>query len=830
MRRIRSSRSGASPRLVCPRRCESTPISSVVRKILLCAIAVAWGFGVSAKTQNPDLVREALDYQNGKTVSGYLRRDMRVLGILTNEPFPVGATAAIADLQDATGGIALHFPLPVATAGQFERGDEVRARGTIEEYEGQTDIRVHDLKLVHPGQFPAPRDVLAIDLHRIRDWGQLLRIPGQSSLRKGASRADELVLRDRSGKVPIYMGSAAMREPRLVHQVTQGGPATIVGVPNYFQPEGRAALGVFCRLIPRGPADFVIHPTRSYRAIAIGIALLLSALLQIYLVLLRRSALRRVQEMAILVVNLQRSEKVLRQSEARYRLLFGRSLAGIYRSTLDGRILHCNESFAHIFGYASPEEVLKSAGGAQEFYSNPSERESFLADLRKHGMLTNLEVALRRKDGTTIWVLENASLVDDESDSRSLIEGTLVDVTKRKQLEQQFRQAQKMQAVGQLTGGLAHDFNNLLTVIKGNAELLLSRAGQDDFICKHTGQIGRAANQAAAMVRQLLAFSRMQVLQPKVLDLNNVVAESTKMLPRLLREDIEVVFVPGEALGLVTADQNQLEQVILNLAVNAGDAMPEGGRLTIETSNADLHEEYPQLHPGGLKPGKYVMLSVRDTGMGMSAETQAHIFEPFFTTKSSGKGTGLGLAMVYGIVKQSGGWIWVYSEIGHGTSFKIYLPRVEKAVDVRLPEDSSRPPATGHETILLAEDQDGIRDLIRPFLQNLGYEILEAPHGEAALELAREHQGTIHLLLTDVVMPKMGGYQLAKLITEMRPEVRVIYMSGYAEYSAPGDRNAHRSELHLQKPFAMQTLAHRVREALDTERQFANQLLQQATK
>jgi PAS domain S-box-containing protein len=595
----------------------------------------------------------------------------------------------------------------------------------------------------------------------------------------------------------------------------EGRFATIIGVANYTWP-GKEFSQSGYRLIPRDSSDFVFRPVPPYKLIATGLAFLFFILLGMYLAFRRRAAEQQAREMAALVVNLRQSEKALRQSEQRYRLLFERNLAGLYHSTLDGRILNCNESFARMFGYASREEVLALLGGAHEFYSNPSERESFMSELLKKKILMNLEVRFRRKDGSPAWVLENASLLDSDGDTPALIEGTVIDITERKHLEEQCRQAQKMEAVGRLAGGLAHDFNNLLTIISGNSELLLDRIDPAKPPHKNASQIKKAADQAADLIRQLLAFSRMQVLQPKVLDLNRVLSETAKMLPRLLLEDIEVVLLPGASLGRVKADQNQIDQIILNLAVNARDAMSQGGKLTIETANADLDESYARLHSPA-KPGKYVMLAVTDTGVGMDAETQAHVFEPFFTTKEPGRGTGLGLATVYGIVKQSGGWIWVCSEVGRGTTVKIYLPRIEETVPAGTSNEFRASLPRGTETILLVEDQDGIRDLARPFLEDSGYKVLEASHGEAALQMARQYKGEIDLLLTDVVMPKMNGHVLAQRMVAMRPGLRVLYMSGYAEYVSAPDQGSSDGGFRLQKPFSMGTLANKVREVLNAK-------------
>ena len=383
----------------------------------------------------------------------------------------------------------------------------------------------------------------------------------------------------------------------------------------------------------------------------------------------------------------------------------------------------------------------------------------------------------------------------------------------QKQLEARLRQAHKMEAVGRLAGGVAHDFNNLLTIIRGNSDLLKDREGSDAFHQKCVDQIQKAAGRAVSMTRQLLAFSRMQVLQPRVIDLNGVVAEMGKMLPRLIGEHIEYSFSPDSKLASVKADPGQIEQVVLNLAVNARDAMPEGGKLSVLTANVLMDQVEAAKRPP-MTPGQYILLSVSDTGHGMDEATKAHIFEPFFTTKGIGKGTGLGLATVYGVVKQSGGFIWVDSSPGAGTTFEIYLPEAAgKAANA----DTEEKPATipgGSETILVVEDEAGVRELACQFLRVKGYNVLEAEGGPNALDLARRYPGTIHLLMSDMVMPKMSGSELAARLKEIRPEIRVAFMSGYSEFSK-GDLGKIFPEAPvLQKPFSPASLVEIVREAL----------------
>ena len=381
------------------------------------------------------------------------------------------------------------------------------------------------------------------------------------------------------------------------------------------------------------------------------------------------------------------------------------------------------------------------------------------------------------------------------------------------QLEERLRQAHKMEAVGRLAGGVAHDFNNLLTIIRGNSDLLKDREGADAFHQKCVDQIQKAAGRAVSMTRQLLAFSRMQVLQPRVMDLNGVVAEMGKMLPRLIGEHIEYSFSPDPNLASVKADPGQIEQVILNLAVNARDAMPDGGKLSVLTKNISIDDVQAAKRPPMI-PGRYILLSVRDTGHGMEEATKAHIFEPFFTTKEIGKGTGLGLATVYGVVKQSGGFIWVDSSLGKGTTFEVYLPQVAGKQAISEPEEKLSAVPGGSETVLIVEDEAGVRELACQFLRVKGYKVLEAESGLDALDVARRHTGTIHLLLSDMVMPKMNGGDLAARLKAIRPEIRIAFMSGYSEFSR-GDMSKGFPEAPvLQKPFSPASLVEIVREAL----------------
>jgi PAS domain S-box-containing protein len=475
-----------------------------------------------------------------------------------------------------------------------------------------------------------------------------------------------------------------------------------------------------------------------------------------------------------------------------------------------------NEAPQKLFGYPAAE-----VGATVDWWIerlHPEDRIPILSSLqavRESGDETWFgEYRFRRWDGSYATVLNRSCIVRDANGAPSRIIGAMTDISEHKRLEEQLRQAQKMEAIGRLAGGVAHDFNNLLEVIIGFSILLLNRLTAEDPLRPGLEQIQKAGERAASLTRQLLAFSRKQVWTPRVIDLNESVLQLDKMLRRLIGEDIELVTAPDPTAGPVKADPSQIEQVILNLAVNARDAMPQGGKLILETRNVEL-DEAEAARLGGIVPGSHVMLSVTDTGCGMDAEVQAHIFEPFFTTKEPGRGTGLGLATVYGIVQQSGGQVDVESAPGRGTRFRIYLPRVEGGE--RSPEDEAAPARLldGTETILLVEDEQVVRELVRYILQTHGYLVLEASSAGEALLLCERHPGPIQLLVTDVVMPWMSGREMAERLTALRPELRVLYMSGYLDDAVVRHGVSYGDTAFLQKPFTPDALARKAREVLE---------------
>jgi PAS domain S-box-containing protein len=490
------------------------------------------------------------------------------------------------------------------------------------------------------------------------------------------------------------------------------------------------------------------------------------------------------------------------------------SAEGVLITDAHGTIEYVNPAFSRVSGYSRSEalgknpRILKSGKQGEAYYKR-------LWTTIRGGEIWQEEITNRRRDGAFYNEQMTITPVRDQRGEITHFIAIKAEVTERKRLEQQLRQAQKMEAVGRLAGGVAHDFNNMLTIISGYSGLLLEHPATIEPLRGYVDEIRNASGRAASLTRQLLAFSRQQVLAPRVLDLNAVVSNIQKMLKRLIGEDIDLVTALGESLWPVMADPGQLEQVLLNLAVNARDAMPDGGVVSIETTNVKMDTAAAQAH-FPLKPGPYALLTFSDTGSGMDAETQARIFEPFFTTKETGKGTGLGLATVYGIVKQSGGYIWVFSEVGKGTTFKIYLPRTEVELDDSGPGRSLVETQRGTETLLLVEDEDAVRELVRNVLRENGYRVLEASRGEEALELSELFAGRIDLLVTDVVMPGMNGRELARRLVSSRPQVKVLYISGYADNAVwyPGGLDA--GGAFLQKPFTPEALARKVREALSS--------------
>jgi len=508
-------------------------------------------------------------------------------------------------------------------------------------------------------------------------------------------------------------------------------------------------------------------------------------------------------------------QEALSRSEASFRSLVEGAPHGIYRATMTGQFLEVNPALQRMLGYESAQELFK-ADLATQVFRNIADYQRMNEFLSESKELKDIEMEWKRANGEPIVVRCSGHRVDVKDGGPGYFEVFAEDVTEKRTLERQLRMAQKMEAIGRLSGGIAHDFNNLLGVIIGYSGVLKKSLDKSQPNYEYATEIEKAGQRAASLTRQLLAFSRQQVLTPSVLSMNSLVSDMEKMLPRLLGEDINVSLSLDPKLGNVKADQSQIEQVIMNLAVNARDAMPSGGKLRIQTANIEMDNAFTRDRPGS-KVGSYVMLAITDSGTGMSAETIGHIFEPFFTTKGVGAGTGLGLATVYGVVKQSNGYIWVDSVLDKGSTFQIYLPRhLDTGQDsVAKPEIQSREKSTGSEMILLVEDAEPLRKLAQAFLESNGFRVLSAPSGEAALEIAARHSGIFDLLLTDVVMPGMNGRVLAEQLSMRQPGLKVLFMSGYTDSFIAGHGVLQMGTNLLHKPFTEEIFISKVREVLD---------------
>ena len=623
-----------------------------------------------------------------------------------------------------------------------------------------------------------PSDAILIE-RQLRVGGvaaTITRVDSERALRTAlAAFQPDLILTDHS--MPSFTAQDTLRIGREVQPFTP-----VIVVTGSLDEETAAEY------IKGGAADYVLktHLTRLPGAVASA---------------LERRRAREATEAAL---------TALRASEAKFAKAFYANPSGMAITALDGLLVDVNESFLRTLGYTRDEVVGRNTVELG-LWRDPADRGRVLAAVQAGGHVENLELEFRTKAGVLRTLLYSAERI--ELDGAPHILALTTDITERRRLEEELRQSQKMEAIGQLAGGVAHDFNNILTAIHGYADLLGDELPPGDARLEDVEEIRKAARRAAQLTRQLLAFSRKQVLEPRVLDLNALIENLGKMLSPLLGENIELTSALAPGLHAVRADPNQLEQVILNLAINARDAMPKGGKLTIETSNVELDEHYATRHVG-VVAGRYVMLAVSDTGTGMDEQTKARIFEPFFTTKEPGKGTGLGLSTVYGIVKQSGGNIWLYSEPGRGTTFKIHLPAVDASVEAA-PATATAGGLAGVETILMAEDDEQLRRLAYRALAGHGYTVLEAGSSSAALEVARRHSGPIHLLLTDVIIPGMDGRSLAQAVQAERPGLRVLFMSGYADKAIVHHGVLDAGVAYLAKPFTTEAIARKVREVLD---------------
>jgi PAS domain S-box-containing protein len=598
------------------------------------------------------------------------------------------------------------------------------------------------------------------------------------------------------------------------------------GLTEYVLRTGEPLLAtptVFEDLVQRGEVELIGAPSLDWLGVPLksGSTALGALVVQSYTNNARygerdREILKFVSQQLATAIEHKRYEEALRRSEARYRSLILSAVFGIYRCTLNGRFLDVNPALIAMLGYASVEQVL-ALDARREVFVNPQEIDRLTDEYQRTGSLNGAEVQWRHKGGHIITVRLSGRAASIADEPEEVLELIAEDITERRQLEEQFRQAQKMEAVGRLAGGMAHDFNNLLMVINGYTEVLLERLEPSGDLHAKMQAIQQAADRAATLTRQLLAFSRKQVLELKVIDVNTVISDMERLLRPLIGENIELITHLSSEAGRTRADAGQLEQVIMNLVVNAKDSMPDGGRITIRSMNVTVRHNAGEYR--FIQPGRYSVIAVADTGQGMDKETQSRIFEPFFTTKEKGKGTGLGLSTVYGIVKQSNGYVFAESQTRVGTTFYVYLPRVEESLAELGPVATQDSEKGGCETVLLVEDEESVRELVQVTLTSRGYNVLEAENGEAGLRIAQEHKEKIDILVTDVVMPGIGGRELAKKVLALRPTTCVLYLSGYTEDALVTQGPLAPGTAFLQKPFTLQNLAKKVREVLRSRQQ-----------
>lgn len=781
----------------------------LVLPILALAAVHLSSAGIAAQSLQTTLpVRHALVDRDGDRIPDRIGEMVTVRGVIISDPLVVDRDASLVNFQDTTGGLVL-FTRDTTTLLDLARGDSVRVRGRLGQYRGAEQLVVEEIERLGRTEVPAPGDVSVSDLQGERYFGQLVRVAGTLTARRTEAGWFDVEVRDQTGSIRVYISSSWLTDPGFVERLTRGGEVEVAGIAS--QDTGADPPVDGYRIVPRSVDDFAFPTPPPYRLIA-GIMV---GLLVLVLAWWHRRERQRAHELERLTQKLKRSQEELRAREERFRSLVENAADTV--SILDpaGQVLYQSPSIRRMLGWEGSDLVGRSFLELVHEEDRARVRAALTELAAQPGEPLELEFRVEAGDGS--WrQLEVTGMNRLHDPAVRGIVCNARDITQHKELEQRVRNADRMEAVGRLAGGIAHDFNNVLTALRGHAEMALEEIQSGANPGPELEEIVRSSRRAAALTHQLLAFSRQQVMQPKVIIPTSVIEGMLPMLRRLIGEDIELVTEIEPEVGSIRVDPVQMEQVVMNLVVNARDAMPDGGRMTVRLVDDRITPEDAAEHPHDMEPGAYVRLSVSDTGLGMDEEVLSHVFDPFFTTKDQGAGTGLGLATLYGIVKQSGGHVWARSEPGRGSRFDVYFPHVPgDAAGTEPGSDGGSSHSRGHgETILLVEDEDGVRRLARKVLEKNGYRVLEAEDPAVALDLVRDGTRRIDLLFTDVVMPGMSGGELAERLRQSRPDLPTLFTSGYTEDQVVRRGVTAGEASFLDKPFTPDELLRQIQAVL----------------
>ncbi|MGK7313522.1 MAG: PAS domain S-box protein [Candidatus Longimicrobiales bacterium M2_2A_002] len=762
---------------------------------------------VVGQTGRPEPIRSVRVDRDGDRVPDRIGETVTAQGVILNTPLVLDSDASLVNLQDSTGGLVL-FTRDTTVLRGLVRGDSVQVRGRLGQYRGAEQLLVESIEQVGYGNVPAPEDVLVSDIQGEAYFGRLVRVAGTLTVRETGAGWVDVELTDRTGTIPVYISSRFLTDAGFVERLTRGGEAEIVGIASQDTPADPPVGGY--RIVPRRTADFTFPEPLPYGLLG-GLA---AGLLALGFFWWHRRERHRARELERLTQELKASQEELRTREQRFRSLVENAADTMSILDPEGRVLYQSPSIRQMLGWTAAELEGENALDLV----HPDERDRVTAQLADlvgtPDDSVQLEFRIKAKDGSwhRVEVIGSNRLHDPAV--RGIVCNTR-DISQQKALEQLVRDADRIDAIGRLAGGIAHDFNNVLTALRGHAELALETVRSDGDTAGELAEIVRGAERATGLTQQLLAFARQRVTQPKVIEPATVLQDMLPMLGRLIGEDIELVTEIDPDAGRVRVDSVQLEQVVMNLAVNARDAMPRGGRMRLELTGDVITAEDSAEYPYEVRTGPYVRLTVADTGRGMDDETLSHVFDPFFTTKERGEGTGLGLATLFGIVKQSGGYVWADSEPGAGSRFDVYIPRVAEPVTGTEPEPDEPSGEAGRgETILLVEDEDSVRVLARRVLERNGYQVMEAESPAAALELADDDGRRIDLLFTDVVMPGMSGGELAERLRVARPDLPTLFTSGYTEDEVVRRGVSAGRASFLEKPFTPAELLQQIQKML----------------